>query len=661
MKKTVLFLAVAMISMCSAAQITVPENLYFIGAPSPNGWAADKATPMTKTVDGDVTTFTWLGLFGAGEFRFLDQLNQWCGFGAQATVEDVVIGELHGVIPTCGNNFNILTGGTYLMTITMTDEYATMRIEPDASVFVPAEIWATGSALSNTIVKLPKLPDGKFLYGGALQTGELKFITTETVGATTRYIVPKTGSTSIIDISDYQITTSASEPGWNISIDYLPYKVKVNVANSTVNGAVFFPLDNLYIIGGCTPGAWSPATATPLLKDTEDSNVFIYDGELKNDPNSPDNGFRFLGQLDWGPDGFGSYSANEPIMGAQYVMSGSGTNWTISDSQQGHYEIRVNTLLETIEAVFDPAPIVNPTDIWAYGAAVSNEPVKLTKLPNGTFFYPGKFKVGELKFIDTETIGANTRYIVPATGSAPIAGQTIYRIKNDASLPGWNISSASPFYKVKVNMSAKTVNGEYYSPSDEMYIVGGCTPNGWEVENATPLVQNPENSNEFIFDGELKINPDEPDNSFRFIGQAGWGAIRFGAYTHGTPVTAAQYYLPNMDYNWTIDESQQGRYIIKVNTQYETIETQFVGGVDIKTIQLDSYFKILSSNGSVTIEMTDGYTAERVQIIDITGRVVAAVQNAAGQFTVGNQLSKGIYIAKIDCQGQSSVQKVLVK
>jgi hypothetical protein len=318
-------------------------------------------------------------------------------------------------------------------------------------------------------------------------------------------------------------------------------------------------------------------------------------------------------------------------------------------------------LLETIEAIFDPAPVVNPTDVWAYGAAVSNEPVKLTKLPDGTFFYPGKFKVGELKFIDMETIGANTRYIVPATGSAPIAGQTIYRIKNDATLPGWNISSASPFYKVKVNVSAKTVNGEYYSSFDEMYIVGGVTSIGWMADNAIPLVIDPDNPNVFIFDGELRINPDEADNSFRFIGQVGWGAIRFGAYVNGTPITGAQYYLPNMDYNWTIDESQQGRYIIKVNTQYETIESQFVGGADIKTIQSDSYFKVLPSIGSVTISMTDGYKAEKVQVIDITGKVVATAQNAAGQFTVGNQLSKGIYIVKIDCQGQSSVQKVLVK
>ncbi|GHV09894.1 hypothetical protein FACS1894162_1620 [Bacteroidia bacterium] len=661
MKKTVLFLVVAMISMYSVAQITVPENLYFIGAASPNGWAADQATPMTKTVNGDVTTFTWLGLFGAGEFRFLDQLNQWCGFGAQITVEDVVISELHAVIPTCGNNFNLLAGGTYLMTITMTAEYATMRIEPEASVYVPAEIWATGSALSNTIVKLPKLPDGKFLYGGQLQTGELKFMDTETVSASTRYIVPKSGSTSIIDLSDSQITTSASSPGWSVTVGDLPYKVRVNVAAQTVTGAVFFPYDNLYIIGGCTSADWNPAKAIPLLRDVENSSVFIFDGELNFNPSSVDNGFRFLAQLGWG-DGFGSNSENEPLIGSQYVIPGSGTNWTISESQQGHYEIRVNTLLETIEAVFDPAPVVNPTDVWAYGTAVSNEPVKLTKLPDGTFFYPGKFKVGELKFIDTETIGANTRYIVPATGSAPIAGQTVYRIKNDATLPGWNISSASPFYKVKVNVSAKTVNGEYYSSFDEMYIVGGCTPNGWDAENAIPLVQDPEDLNVFIFDGVLRLNPEEADNGFRFIGQAGWGAIRFAAYVHGTPITAAQYYLPNLeDYNWTIDESQQGRYIIKVNTQYETIETQFVGGTDIKTIQSDSYFKVLPSTGGVTIAMTDGYTAERVQVIDIAGRVVETVQNAAGKFSVGNQLSKGVYIVKIDCQGQSSVQKVLVK
>lgn len=69
----------------------------------------------------------------------------------------------------------------------------------------------------------------------------------------------------------------------------------------------------------------------------------------------------------------------------------------------------------------------------------------------------------------------------------------------------WAITK-SGLYKVEVNLLDLTINiismgGPAY---DNIYMVGDATPNGWDIANATPMVQNPDNLYKFTYDGILK-------------------------------------------------------------------------------------------------------------------------------------------------------------
>jgi hypothetical protein len=636
MKKIILCLVVAVLSLHSAVAFTVPDALYMRGAVMGDNWLVGHL--MDKDVAGEVTTFTWTGILVPGAFRFVTDPTGWGGYNlSPATMNEPALISTSQELSEAALQFDLATGlgGAYVVTVTMTTASATMLIEP-APIYVPTEIWATGSALSGGgSVKLSQLPDGKFLYGGQLQVGELKFMDTETAGAGTHYIVPATGTPNIISTSDLQITDDGSIAGWNVSAA-ATCQVKVSFSANSVIGTTFTPPANLYIIGGCTPGLWDPAIATPLVKDVEDANVFIFDGDLVY-TSGQDNNFRFLTQLGWGP-GFGTNSMGEPLLGSQYVIPNMDVNWSIDESQQGHYIIRVNTLLETIESEFI-APDVVLTDLWITGTALSGNIVKLSGRPNSTFFYGGELQTGEVKFIDTETIDSTTHYIVPAT-AGDIVGESQFTITTNAALSGWTVANASTSYKVKVNALSKNVNASIYAPPSQLYIVGGCTPGDWNPANALPLVQDTEDANVFVFDGELIYVPGTADQGFRFLAQLGWGA-GFGANSDGEPLLGSQYAIPGAAYNWTINASQQGRYIIKVNTLLETIDAQFA----VFTVPVGGKSAALYTIGDIIFESDEAGAGQLTDIQAGGLPVVNGVVKYVRTFTPGKWYTIGFPFA----------------
>jgi hypothetical protein len=125
------------------------------------------------------------------------------------------------------------------------------------------------------------------------------------------------------------------------------------------------------------------------------------------------------------------------------------------------------------------------------------------------------------------------------------------------------------------------------------------------------------------------------------------------------------------DENPVIEVDADSPFQLVVNVNGSTISKNIQAGhqrflldgtdvTAIRSIQTSDYFRIMSSSKYVTVSMKDNYIATKAQLINITGKVIATTQNASGQFILGNQLSSGVYIVKIECQGQSFAQKVLV-
>lgn len=115
-----------------------------------------------------------------------------------------------------------------------------------------------------------------------------------------------------------------------------------------------------------------------------------------------------------------------------------------------------------------------------------------------SFSYQGTLKAGTLKFITT--LGSD----LPSYQKGKDENTLIYR--TDAAQPDDQFTIAEDgIYIIELNLVDLTISitKQPGPPYDKLYLVGDATPNGWDIANATPMVQNPDNLFQFTYDGVL--------------------------------------------------------------------------------------------------------------------------------------------------------------
>ena len=135
------------------------------------------------------------------------------------------------------------------------------------------------------------------------------------------------------------------------------------------------------------------------------------------------------------------------------------------------------------------------------------------------FRFQGVLKVGDFKFpVNRNTNWAQDMYMRTSDT------QMYLHLGGAADESKWHISE-SALYKIEVNLLDLTINiiklgGPAYS---NIYMVGDATPNGWDIANATPMVQNSNNLYQFTWDGILTPG----DFKFPVNQNTNWGQDMF--------------------------------------------------------------------------------------------------------------------------------------
>ncbi|NDW11047.1 SusF/SusE family outer membrane protein [Dysgonomonas sp. 520] len=418
----------------------------------------------------------------------------------------------------------------------------------------------------------------------------------------------------------------------------------------------------VYLIGGAAPNGWSndKAEAMMLVSSDDESAVFTWTGALKASD------FKFINTLGTWQPSFNAATPDEPIILGEthsLVYNASGDDHKFTLPQAGFYTVIID--LKKLTMVVTEAEMELPEELWVVGSAIPNGIAKLSNAYGiANFLYVGELLEGDFKIITTESINEFTQYIVPLEEDVDITGETTFIITNDATVPGWNVWAADPVYKIKINLVGKKSNAEIFESRDKLYIVGGAVEIGWNAGLALPFVKDLQNPDVFIFDGELKIRPEhEESNLFKILGQLDWNPYSLHPYNPNEPLLESKNLQISVgDNKWAIDEDKQGRYILTVNTLYETIDAQYIGnGSSIQQVKNNRYFQILSMENGIHISMSGDYLADAAQLISIDGRIVNSIRNAGKDFVVGNNITSGVYILKIDCNKKHFVQRVFVK
>jgi len=193
----------------------------------------------------------------------------------------------------------------------------------------------------------------------------------------------------------------------------------------------------------------------------------------------------------------------------------------------------------------------------------ANTAIALT--PNVTdptvFIYQGSLNAGALKFITT--LGQ----FLPSYNEGADSTHIVYRTDNSQPDNKFAIPAAG-LYKITVSLLDSTISIAKATapPYSTLYLVGSAAPNGWDIANASPLVQSI--SNPFIFTYQGVLNA----GTFKFPvnTSTSWGQNMYMRVNDSTM------YLhqggASDDNQWTI--AKKGYYTLTLNLANNTVKIQ---------------------------------------------------------------------------------------
>ncbi|MDR1683206.1 MAG: SusF/SusE family outer membrane protein [Candidatus Symbiothrix sp.] len=417
---------------------------------------------------------------------------------------------------------------------------------------------------------------------------------------------------------------------------------------------------NLYLVGNATLATWDPDKA--LEMEQVETNVFTWTGVLMDNTN--DARFKFLVVRDWNP----SITCQITTPGHQIINPGEdydlyeqtgGEDNAFQVTKTGIYTVNVNlnTLKMSIEFTDLPLPeslriIGNAIDTeWDLGSAP-----EMTEIAEGIFLWRGAlYSTGEFKFI-TEHGWNNTLNAVDGDKELETGKRYAlsYRLlESDFGDSKFKVTESGN-YMIVVDFNAMKLKFMPYN-YEQLYIAGSATnPDGqWSVEEAGCIFEMTKTTdNQFEWTGQLYHTNNGTENldpgQFKFLTSVDWGASI--AY--------------NEEASENIAVEMETDYILSAHTGYRdnkfivTESDEYKVRVDLNTMKM----QIAKSTGIQPIQANADLfkTADRIQILDMTGKCIFTESNISRTLPLENQLPSGFYIVRFESQGVAYSKKRIV-
>jgi hypothetical protein len=327
----------------------VSATLYLIGDASPNGWDANKATPLMVDAN-DATTFTFQGALKAGDYKFITTLGQFLPSYNKGADENHIVLRTSDSQPD--NKFTVTAAeaGAYKITVNLVD--LTISKEKLAA---PAytRLWIVGDATPNgwninnpNEMRVDPSDPFIFTYNEVLKAGEFK-IPVATGNWGTDFFMPLVNHPDLNSTSVKLVPGGSPDNKWQITTPGA-YKITLNIRENTISIKPFTPYMKLWMVGDATPNGWDIDQPNEMVKlDATNQYIFTYSGPLKAGefkiPTATGN---------WGTDYFMPATNHQNLSGTavKFVPGGSPDNkWQITSA--GNYTVTFDQLKETISIV----------------------------------------------------------------------------------------------------------------------------------------------------------------------------------------------------------------------------------------------------------------------------------------------------------------------
>jgi len=507
-KQFVGFLVLAVMTFTSISAQT-PDSLFIVGSASPIGWSIDQALELTKNPDS-LTQFFYDGPLFAGEFKF--PVNRNTDWAQDMYMKDTAAGKFYHHIGGEEDDvkWEIAEGeaGVYHVVLDFYD--STIQINKIETPPAPDSLFIVGDAAPNgwsidQATELTKNPEDstQFIYEGPLSPGDFKFpVNRNTDWNQDMYMKDTVLAGSFYlhvggEADDYKWSIAADEGGtYKIVLDFKTLTIDIKKVIETLAP------DSLFIVGDATPIGWSIDKSIALAKDSENSNIFTYDGILV----PGDFKFPVNRNTDWNQDMVMKDTVKE---GSFYLHIGGEADdnkWTIAEGDSGKYFIVLDFITMSIEITKLGA---TPDTLYIIGSATAvgwniDQAIQLTKNPENSnqFIFDGELVAGEFKFpVNRQNDWAQDMFMKDTINE----GHFYHHIGGEEDDLKWIIEEGEEgIYQIVLDFTDMTIEiNTVGGIPDALYIVGSATPIGWSIDQAIELTKNPENAYQFIYEGTL--------------------------------------------------------------------------------------------------------------------------------------------------------------
>ena len=374
---------------------------------------------------------------------------------------------------------------------------------------------------------------------------------------------------------------------WSIPVDdEQPYTFEARVTADVADPSVETQVSNvatfsvtpykhrilrLYLIGDATPGGWTIESATPMTMDSENKDVFTWNGRLENKE------FKFICQNTsdtWWP-GFVKDPDNEGQAKYYATNPGDENDKKFMIEKPGTYHITINT--STLDVVINPIEVEEPEpELYLIGDATEGgwEVTLATKMnydkSSNTFEWEGRLKGGPFRFVCQNTSGdfwpgyakdmsaEGNKMVYYATEPTPDKDKSF-----DITLPGT--------YKITANTSTRNVSIDPIKVEEPLYenvwMIGSATPISGDGWSWTDMINMTPNGNLFTWTGklkagEIKFSLDGPTVG-AFSGKFVFATKENANITTDTGIEIRE--TEGKDYKWKLSEAEAGTYTITIN------------------------------------------------------------------------------------------------
>ena len=589
------------------------DNLYMVGNATPAGWAIATPTELFPT-DEDALVFTWKGNLQEGEMKLCTQTGSWDAQFIRPINDKTEIGKYAIVDASFSiwagdpdNKWNVVDEGLYELTFDLRHRKmsTTWLGEIDDSDRKPIEtenLYLIGDATPsawdiNNPEKMTKTADYTFEWEGVLYAGNLQALTT--VGDWGQaFMLPKAKESKITKagLTSDRFTTSVNHNKmWEI-VDAGVYKLTFDLKEWTLSAEYKgeFVQDKLYMIGSATEGGWSFIHATEIsLANGSNTSYewtgYLSEGDFKAGPtkNSEGNFYR--------PAENGVEVSESGVANTTMVLSKEPDHqWKVVKA--GNYKLLFDTQNMSFTAQFLSDPGHRPVDaseLYIFGDATTagwdiNNPMVLTKKSDNVFVYEGNLFKGALQATLWKGDWA-VPFFVPQTNGCKITKQGVesnailYLSAHDNM---WQVDESGS-YRLTFDLNNFTITAQYIDGDvvEPVYLVGGATPGGWDLDKATEMTSVKGKAGEYVWTGNLSkgemkaCSVKDYDNAPFYRPKSDGVSIS----KSGVSNSEMEFSL-SPDRKWNITDA--GEYEITLNTFEMTITGEYLGATQVGALYL---------------------------------------------------------------------------